>query len=72
MDFNHINKPDKENNSQIKQLYGVIHTLAFLYAIYLSFKCEKQFHFGSFLVACCCPYVYIIYIFATRNNMCQT
>ncbi|MEX0597487.1 MAG: hypothetical protein WD512_13410 [Candidatus Paceibacterota bacterium] len=33
----------------------------FVYAIYLSFKCNKGFNFGGFLAAFCCSPCYVIY-----------
>ena len=50
--------------------YGMIHFLAFLFAIYLSFKCNGRFSLGSFIVAFFCPWIYIIYILATRKGFC--
>lgn len=72
----------KNNNSQNKNpdkivrinpaigryIYSTFHSIMSLVAFYLSFKCNKGFAFGPFLVACCCPYFYIIYILATRGT----
>ena len=64
--------PDNDQKQkQLMQLYGLVHTLAFLFAVYLSFKCEKSFNFGSLLAACCCPYIYIVFIMATRKQFCS-
>lgn len=60
-----------QGQSQLMQIYGLVHTLAFLFAIYLSFKCEKSFNLGSFLAACCCPYIYIVFIMSTRKQFCS-
>lgn len=46
---------------------SLIHTLAAFYAIYLSFRCNKGFHLGSFTVAIFCPYIYIIYALAVMD-----
>lgn len=62
---------NEDRNSQLGKLYGLIHTLAFLFALYLAFRCEYGINFGSLLMACCCPWIYIIYIMATRNNFCS-
>ena len=51
-----------------RYIYSVFHTIMSLVAIYLSFRCNKEFEIGPFLVACCCPYIYIIYILATRGT----
>jgi len=37
-------------------------------AIYLSFRCNGKFDLGSFLVALFLPYVYIIYVLATKGG----
>jgi hypothetical protein len=39
-----------------------------LVAIYLAFRCNKGFELGPFLVAAVCPYLYIVYILATRGT----
>jgi hypothetical protein len=51
-----------------RYIYSVFHTIMSLIAIYLSFRCNKGFEFGPFLVACCCPYIYIIYVLATKGT----
>jgi len=51
-----------------RYIYSTFHSIMSLVAFYLSFKCNKGFAFGPFLVACCCPYFYIIYILATRGT----
>lgn len=52
-------------------LYGIVHFLAFLYALYLSFQRNGGFKFLPFLVACCCPWIYIIYAFASKSPYCK-
>lgn len=47
---------------------SLIHFVAFVIAIYLSFKRNNGFELGSFLVACICPYIYIIYFILTMNS----
>ena len=51
-------------------IYGILHFLAFLFAIYLSFKCNGRFDIGSFIVALICPWIYIVWILATRRGFC--
>ena len=51
-----------------RYIYSVFHIIMSLVAIYLSFRCNKGFEIGHFLVAFCCPYIYIIYILATRGT----
>lgn len=51
--------------------YGTLHFIAFLFAIYLSFKCHGGFNLGSFIVALFCPWIYIIWTLVTRGpRMC--
>ena len=49
-------------------LYSIFHTLMAFVAVYLSFRCNKGFSIGSFMLACCCPYIYIIYVLATQGT----
>jgi hypothetical protein len=51
-----------------RYIYSVFHLIMSLIAIYLSFKCNKGYDMGSFVVAFCCPYIYIIYILATKGT----
>ena len=84
--FEHVPAPIIENNDQENDVvehfevtnsnksglvaYSAIHFLAFLFAIYLSFKCNGKFDLGSFIVAFFCPWIYIIWILATRKGFC--
>jgi hypothetical protein len=49
-------------------IYSVFHTIMFFIAIFLSFRCNKGFSVGSFLVACVCPPIYIFYILITEYD----
>lgn len=60
----------EKESSPLKTVYSVFHLVVSVFAIYLSFKCNSGFDFGSFLMACCCPYIYVIYKFATSDNFC--
>ncbi len=51
-----------------RYMYSVFHTIMSLVAIYLSFRCNKGFDAGAFLMACCCPYIYVIYVLATKGT----
>jgi len=53
--------------SPMRSFYSIFHTVIALFAIYLSFKCNNGFAIGDFLMACCCPVLYIIYRAATSN-----
>jgi len=79
MDTNSNNKTDSgvttvmvhksDTNNTNKAIYGIFHTLMALLAIYLSFRCnDNKFNAASFVVAFCCPYIYIIYILATKGT----
>jgi hypothetical protein len=57
----------KSEPSPMRSFYSVFHTVIALFAIYLSFKCNNGFAIGDFLIACCCPVLYIIYRAATSN-----
>jgi hypothetical protein len=64
----------QSNSSRVDQpqsprrsFYSIFHTITALFAIYLSFKCNAGFAVGDFLIACCCPVLYIIYRAATSN-----
>jgi hypothetical protein len=61
------NEPQPVNvskTSYIGIIGGIFNFCIWLVAIYLSNKCNKIFKLRSFLVACCCPHIYLIYIFA--------
>ena len=51
-----------------RYIYSVFHLIMSLVAIYLSFKCNNGFNVSSFIIAFCCPYIYIIYVLATRGT----
>jgi hypothetical protein len=55
-------------NSSGRYIYSTFHSIMAIVAVYLSFKCNKGFNLGSFMVAFFCPYIYIIYILATRGS----
>jgi hypothetical protein len=50
-------------------IYSIFHTIMALVAVYLSFRCnDNNFNGASFIVALCCPYIYIIYVLATKGT----
>jgi hypothetical protein len=51
-----------------RAIYSVFHTIMFFIAILLSFRCNRGFSFGSFLIACLCPPIYIFYIIVTEYD----
>lgn len=62
--------PEQAPSSPYRSIYSVFHTVVAVFAIYLAFKCNGGFDFGGFILACCCPYIYIIYKFATSETFC--
>jgi len=60
--------PVQDTQQYGRYIYSVFHTIMSITAIYLSFRCNKGFDIGSFMLALCCPYIYIIYIFATNGT----
>jgi hypothetical protein len=56
-------------NTTGKYIYMVFHIIMAFVAIYLSWKCNNgKFNLLSFLIALFFPYIYIIYILATRGT----
>ena len=60
-DGNTMPKDLTKENSTAVIVVSLIQTIVLFYALYLSFKCNKGFHLGGFLVACCCSPCYIAY-----------
>jgi hypothetical protein len=54
-----------ESQSSSDKIFSYIKNLfffaVFIYAIYLSFKCNAGFSFGDFLAAFCCSPCYVAY-----------
>jgi hypothetical protein len=51
-------------------IWGTVHLILAIFALYLSFLCNQGFNLISFLAAICCPYLYIPYILATKQTTC--
>ncbi|AUV58680.1 hypothetical protein MegaChil _gp0733 [Megavirus chiliensis] len=51
--------------------YLVIHMAAFIFALYLAFKCSKGLNIGAIIVAFFCPWIYIIYVLVTKGGICS-
>ena len=64
-------KKTREDFNNTGSIGLIFHFIIGLVALYLSFKCNDGFDLGSFLIACCCPYIYIIYVLSTKQNMCM-
>lgn len=57
------------NDTTGKSIYFIFHIIMAFVAVYLSWKCNNgNFDILSFLVALFFPYIYIIYILATRGT----
>ena len=54
-------------SSPTKKFFGVLHVALGIFALYVSIKCNNGFNAGSFVLACCCPQLYLIYIAATTG-----
>jgi len=55
-------------NKHYMHMYSVFHTIIALFAIYLSFKCNKGINVLDLLLALFCPVLYIVYRLAVCNE----
>lgn len=51
-------------------LLTFFHFIITVYAVFLAHRCNNGFNFGSFIIALCCPYMYIFYS-ASFNGLCM-
>jgi len=56
-----------QNKSSYNAIMYLFHILLTLFAIYLSFRCNGGFDILAFLIACCCPYCYIVYALGIKG-----
>lgn len=49
---------------------GLFHAICFVFALFLSFRCNGGFKAMDFLLACCCPQLYIAYQLAVNMDKC--
>jgi hypothetical protein len=76
LDLHEDDKSDNSSNIVInykdstgKYIYMIFHIIMAFVAVFLSWKCNNgKFDVLSFLIALLFPYVYIIYILATRGT----
>jgi hypothetical protein len=54
-------------SNTLQTIISFFWTLVTIFAIYLTFKCNKGFNFGEFLLACCCAPFYVAYKLAVGN-----
>lgn len=63
-------KFENATNSYTSRIGVLIHTICFVFAIFLSFRCNGEFKAMDALLACCCPYLYIAYQLAVNMDKC--
>ena len=66
--FSQVSQQECQQMGVGRQIYSIFHSLMAIVAIYMSYRCNNGFHLGSFLIACTCPYIYVIYMVATRGT----
>jgi len=55
------NYNNNDSTNRNTSIMGIITFILFLYALYLSFKCNNGVNVGSLLLACCCSPCYVAY-----------
>ena len=66
--YSEVSQEHCKQSSVGRQIFSIFHSLMAIIAIYMSYRCNNGFHLGSFLIACTCPYIYIMYMVATRGT----
>lgn len=61
---------NKVNYSTEQILLSIFHFVVTIYAVFLAHRCNNGFNLGSFIIALCCPYIYIFYS-ASFNGLCM-
>ena len=64
------NPNEKQDNTLRNTIFGVVHTIFIVIALYLCFKCNGGFKFFPFILALIFPEFYAIYMIATKG-LCQ-
>ena len=54
----------------LPHMYSVFHTVISLFAIYLSFRCNRGVNFPDLIVAILCPVLYVLYRAAVSDDLC--
>ena len=49
-------------------LFYIIHVILAIFAVYTAYSCGSGVL--GYLAACCCPYIYLPYVFFTDSSMC--
>ena len=63
-------KENKKGSTAAGAIMSAVHFVMLIFALYLSYRCNNGFNFGAFLMACCCPQIYIMYA-AVFNGLCM-
>ena len=53
-----------DDDTVIATILGSLHLILIIVAVVLSFRCNRGFSIIGFLLAICCPWLYIIYALA--------
>lgn len=48
--------------------YSVFHVILTIFALYLSFRCNKEINYFHIIVALFCPLIYILFMVATKGT----
>ena len=59
--------PQKCPNNIFNNILTVVHLLIMFYAVYLNFRCNHGFNFGTFLVAIFLPEFYILWVIVVEK-----
>ena len=57
----------KRSSITFGKVYGFVHFIIGIFALFTSFRCNGGFNLGHTAAACCCPHFYLIYIAATKG-----
>jgi uncharacterized membrane protein (DUF485 family) len=55
------------NNSGM-YMYVIFHTIMTFISVYLAYRCNNGFEWGTFIVSLFFPYIYIIYTLSSRGT----
>ena len=70
-DVKTVEHNDKSKMSFIfSSAYKIFHTLLAFLSIYLSFRCNGGFKWGSVILSIVFPQIYILYSLAVHNGLC--
>ena len=71
---NNVVTVEKEKESKLSFIfssaYKIFHTILALFSIYLSFRCNGGFAWGSVILSILFPQIYILYSLAVHSGLC--